>query len=145
MPFIICFNSENAQAPGFIQIPIHVMAMIGIFQNLKNIILNAKKNCAQMVMGLLNLTEKNIVLEKQPLMGNIHNFVLWVQKDIAEEVYQMENCIQQLQVYQNGVQSALMITLTTSPGGLYFREPKPESKRILTSMLMTCMKMNMET
>ena len=31
MPFIICFSLENAQEPGYIQTPIRVMAMIGIF------------------------------------------------------------------------------------------------------------------
>ena len=52
MPFIIFSCLVNAQEHGSIQTQIHVMDMIGTFKNLKNIIKAAKKNCAQMVMGL---------------------------------------------------------------------------------------------
>lgn len=65
MPFITFLHSVNAQIHGYIQIQIHVMDMIGTFKNLKNIITDAKKNCAQMVMGLFYLMAKNTAWELQ--------------------------------------------------------------------------------
>ena len=144
MPFITFLRLVNAQAPGYIQIQIHVMDMIGIFKNLKNIITDAKKNCAQMVMGLFYLMAKNTAWELQHLMVSIHNLGLWAQSVTAEGPYQTDNCTQLLQVCQKGARSAYMMILTTSQKVLYFPDPKQESRRIHIFMLMKSMKMNME-
>ena len=144
MPFITFLRLVNAQVPGYIQILIHVMDMIGIFKNLKNIIKDAKKNCAQMVMGLFYLMAKNTAWELQHLMVSIHSLGLWVQSVTAEEAWKMDNFIQLLQVFQRRAQRALVITLTTSQKVLYFQDPKQESRLTHTFMLMKSMKMNME-
>lgn len=144
MPFITFLRLVNAQEHGYIQTQIHVMDMIGIFKNLKNIIKDVKKSCVQMVMGLFYLIAKNTAWELQHLMVSIHSFVLWVQSVTAEGQLVTKCCIPLLQVFQKGARPALMMILTTSQKGLYFPDPKQESRRIHTFMLMKYMKMNME-